>query len=159
MHYNNSAGAQLDASGVELCVTEKLRAKEAAVHWLGTQALNKITAEGTCMPVATGPVTILSSSPHMHLQGRHMKTVINRAGGGSEVLIDVPFDFNTQVSYETPAVVNPGDTLTTTCTYAQPTPFGQGTNEEMCYNFVIAYPAGQLAQLFQVLRKYDCTGI
>jgi uncharacterized protein (DUF3820 family) len=28
----------------------------------------------------------------------------------------------------------------------------------MCYNFVIAYPAGQLGQLLQLLRKYDCTG-
>jgi len=29
----------------------------------------------------------------------------------------------------------------------------------MCYNFVVAYPAGQLAQLFQLLRKNDCTGL
>lgn len=158
-HYNNTTGgAEPDASGVEICVTEKLRPKEAAVHWLGTQNLNKINATGTCVPVNTGPVTILSSAPHMHLQGRHMKTVINRKGGATETLIDVPFDFNTQISYPTPAVINPGDTLTTTCTYATPTPFGQGTMEEMCYNFVIAYPAGQLGQLIQLLRKYDCTG-
>jgi hypothetical protein len=160
VHYNNTAGdGQLDASGVNLCVTEKLRPKEAAVHWLGTQNLNKISASGTCQPINTGPVTILSSSPHMHLQGRHMKTVINRKSGASDTLIDVPFDFNTQVSYPTPTVINPGDTLTTTCTYATPTPFGQKTNEEMCYNFVIAYPAGQLAQLIQLLRKNDCTGL
>jgi hypothetical protein len=159
LHYNNTIGAgQLDASGVEVCVTEKLRPKEAAVHWLGTQSLNKLSAAGTCTPINTQPVTILSSSPHMHLQGRHMKTVINRKNGGSEVLIDEPFDFNTQISYDTPAVIQPGDTLTTTCTYATPTPFGQKTNEEMCYNFVIAYPAGQLGQLLQLLRKYDCTG-
>ena len=88
-----------------------------------------------------------------------MKTVINRQGGGTEVLIDKPFDFNSQVSYPTPAVINPGDTLSTTCTFAAPTPFGQGTNEEMCYNFVLAYPAGQLAQLIQLLRKNDCTGL
>jgi len=160
IHYNNTLGeGQLDGSGVDVCVTEKLRPKEAAVHWLGTQNLNKITASGTCQPVATGPVTILTSSPHMHLQGRHMKTVINRQGGTSDILIDTPFDFNTQVSYPTPMVINPGDTLTTTCTYATPTPFGQKTNEEMCYNFVVAYPAGQLAQFLQLLRKYDCTGL
>jgi hypothetical protein len=160
MHYNNKLGAgQLDASGVELCVTEKLRPNEAAVHWLGTQALNKLSATGTCTPINQGPVTIISSSPHMHLQGRHMKTVINRKGGATEVLIDKPFDFNTQIAYPTPAVINPGDTLSTTCTFATPTPFGQGTNEEMCYNFVMAYPAGGLAQLLQLLRKYDCTGL
>jgi hypothetical protein len=29
----------------------------------------------------------------------------------------------------------------------------------MCYNFVMAYPAGELAQFLQILRKYDCTGL
>jgi hypothetical protein len=160
LHYNNQVGeGQQDASGVEICVTDKLRPNTAAMHWLGTEALNKTEATGTCRPTNTGDVTILSSSPHMHLQGRHMKTVINRASGGTEVLIDKPFDFNTQISYDTPAVIKPGDTLTTTCTFAKPTPFGQGTNQEMCYNFVMAYPAGGLAQTLQVLRKYDCAGL
>jgi cytochrome c551/c552 len=160
LHYNNKDGAgQLDASGARVCVTEKMRPNEAAVHWLGTQSLNKTTATGTCTPVATAPVTILSMSPHMHLQGRHMSTAVNRKGGGREMLLDKPFDFQTQISYPVRATINPGDTLTTTCTYAMPTPFGQGTNQEMCYNFVMAYPAGQLAQAFSILRKYDCTGL
>jgi mono/diheme cytochrome c family protein len=160
LHYNNSVGeGQLDASGAEICVTEKLRPNTAAMHWLGTEVLNKVEAVGTCRPTNQGDVTILMSTPHMHVQGRHMKTVINRAGGGTEVLIDKPFDFNTQVGYKTPAVIKKGDTLTTTCTYATPTPFGQGTNEEMCYNFVMAYPAGGLGQTLQFLRKYDCAGL
>jgi Copper type II ascorbate-dependent monooxygenase, C-terminal domain/Copper type II ascorbate-dependent monooxygenase, N-terminal domain/Cytochrome C oxidase, cbb3-type, subunit III len=159
VHYNNTSGAgQMDASGAQICVTDQIRENEAAVHWLGTQNLNKLNATGTCTPTATGPVTILSSTPHMHLQGRHLKTVINRKGGETDTLIDKPFDFQTQVSYSTPTTINPGDTLSTTCTYASPTPFGQGTNQEMCYNFVIAYPAGGLAQSFQLLRKNDCTG-
>jgi hypothetical protein len=160
LHYNNKNGAgQLDASGARVCVTEKMRPNEAAVHWLGTQKLNKTTASGTCAPVAKGPVTILSMSPHMHLQGRHMSTSVTRRSGGKEMLLDKPFDFQTQISYPIRATIEPGDTLTTTCTYAMPTPFGQGTNQEMCYNFVMAYPAGELAQRFSVLRKYDCTGL
>jgi len=156
-HYNNTVGeGQKDASGVELCVTEKLRPKEAAVHWLGTANLNKLEATGTCAPANKEPVTILASSPHMHLQGRHMKTVIKRKAGGTETLIDQAFDFNTQVSYPTPAIINPGDTLTTTCTYAKPTAFGEGTNDEMCFNFVTAYPAGQLANAIS-FQKNDCT--
>lgn len=158
-HFNNKEGeGQLDSSGVEVCVTEKMRPKEAGMHWLGTQNLNKQMASGTCYPTNTGDVTILQSTPHMHLQGRHMTTVINRAGGGTEMLLDKPFDFQTQVSYPTPAVIHKGDTLTTTCTFATPTPFGERTNDEMCYNFVLAYPAGALAQGIQILRKYDCTG-
>jgi hypothetical protein len=159
-HYNAKSAGQTDASGVELCVTEQLRPKEAAVHWLGTQSLSKVEATGTCRPSLSGPVTIMSSSPHMHVQGRHMKTIINRANGTKETLIDKPFDFNTQISYETPTIINPGDTLTTTCTYAQPTPFGQGTNQEMCYNFVTAYPIGKLVNsggLGGILRLNDCT--
>jgi hypothetical protein len=156
-HYNNKVGeGQEDASGVELCVTEALRPKEAAVHWLGTANLNKLEATGTCTPTNQAPVTILASSPHMHLQGRHMKTTIQRKGGGTEVLIDKPFDFNTQISYPTPAVINPGDTLTTTCTFATPTAFGEGTNNEMCFNFVTAYPAGQLVNALS-FNKNDCT--
>src|SRR5882672_5517738 len=51
VHYNNTKGAgQTDKSGVEVCVTEKLRAHEAQVSWLGTQSLNKVTASGTCKP-------------------------------------------------------------------------------------------------------------
>ena len=158
-HYNNKTGTGApDASGVEVCVTDKMRPNEAGTHWLGTQNLNKQVASGTCYPTNTGDVTILSSSPHMHLQGRHMTTVINRAGGGTDMLIDKPFDFQTQISYSTPAVVHVGDTLTTTCTYATPTPFGEKTTDEMCYNFVLAYPVGGLAQGIQLLRKNDCTG-
>lgn len=86
-----------------------------------------------------------------------MKTIINRKAGGTETLIDKAFDFNTQVSYPTPATIYPGDTLTTTCSYATPTPFGEGTNSEMCFNFVTAYPAGALASAFG-FSKNDCTG-
>lgn len=161
IHYNNSQGQQFDASGVEVCVTDVPRANTAAYHWLGTEAIilpGGGDAVGTCVPINTGPVTILSSWPHMHLQGRHMKTVINRASGGQDVLIDQAFDFDTQITYATPAVVNPGDTLTTTCTYGGPAIFGQGTNEEMCYNFVLAYPAGQLSTGISALRINNCTG-
>jgi hypothetical protein len=156
-HYNNNLGeGQEDQSGVEVCVTEELRPKEAAVHWLGTVNLNKLEATGTCAPTNKEPVTIIGSSPHMHLQGRHMKTIIKRKSGAIEPLIDQAFDFNTQVSYPTPATIYPGDTLTTTCTYAAPTPFGEGTNDEMCFNFVTAYPAGQLVNAVS-LSKNDCT--
>ena len=40
--------------------------------------------------------------------------------------------------------LQPGDRLTTTCSYNAPTTFGRGTNEEMCYWFALAYPAGAL---------------
>jgi hypothetical protein len=81
----------------------------------------------------------------MHLKGRHMKVVLTRAGGGQEVLHDEDFSFENQRSYPLDVTVNPGDSLTTTCTFSSPASFGKGTNDEMCYFFTSAYPADKLA--------------
>ena len=162
VHYNNTGTAATpDASGVRVCVTKKLRKMEAGLHWLGTELILLPAggnATGICKPSATVPVTIMTSTPHMHLQGRHMKTIINRANGTKETLIDKPFDFQTQLGYETPAVIMPGDYLTTTCTYGGAATYGEGTKQEMCYNFVLAYPNGGLAS-GSLLRKNGCTGL
>jgi len=78
-----------------------------------------------------------------------MTTVINRAGGGTDMLVDEPFNFNAQWSYDTPDTIMPGDTLTTTCTFENDTAanvnYGTHTTDEMCFNFVTAWPAGALA--------------
>jgi hypothetical protein len=90
----------------------------------------------------------------MHKTGRHMSTLIARANGTEETLIDKPFDFNDQRVYAVggaagEVVVGPGDKLTTTCTYENDSSklitFGESTGSEMCYNFVVAWPAGSLA--------------
>jgi mono/diheme cytochrome c family protein len=161
IHYNNTMGTQADASGVHMCVTKKLRKNEAGIHWLGTENISLPSGgstSGICVPKATGPVTIISATPHMHLQGRHMTTVINRKGGTTEMLIDKPFEFANQIGYDTPAVIMPGDTLTTTCTYGGAAFYGQGTKQEMCYNFVLAYPNGGLSS-GSFLRENGCTGL
>jgi hypothetical protein len=69
-----------------------------------------------------------------------MKVDINRAAGGIEVLQDMPFDFATQISYMKDVWLEPGDSITTTCTYDRPVSFGEGTGDEMCYFFTLAYP-------------------
>ena len=161
-HYNNTTGAASpDGSGIHMCVTTNLRQNEAGVHWLGTEVILLPVggdAVGTCIPKGPAPIHILQSIPHMHLQGSHMKTIINRADGTKDTLIDQPFDFNTQIGYSTPALVNTGDTLTTTCTYKGPATYGEGTKSEMCYNFVLAYPNGALSS-GSFLRKNGCTGL
>ena len=161
-HYNNTTGAPSpDGSGIRICVTTNIRPIEAGIHWLGTELILLPAggdAVGTCVPSATGPVTILASIPHMHLQGRHMKSIINRKDGTKDTLFDKPFDFNTQIGYDTPAVVQPGDTLTTTCTYGGAAIYGEGTKNEMCYAFVLAYPNGGLSS-GSILRKNGCTGL
>jgi hypothetical protein len=140
-HYNNTgSSAQPDASGVEVCVTPKPPAKVASLSWLGTDLIAGTTAEGTCVPQAKEPITIIGGTPHMHLKGRHMKVVINRKGGGQEILTDEAFDFDYQVSKRFKTVLMPGDTITTKCTYSEPATYGRGTSDEMCYLFTLYYP-------------------
>ncbi len=155
IHYNNPGGAtKMDRSGVKLCVTTEPMPNVATVTWLGTENINVParsmgTATGTCRPQNQqgGDIHIVNSIPHMHKTGANMKTVINRPGG-PEVLIDKPFKFDEQRSYDTPAIVKRGETLTTTCTFNNTTAaaisFGTVSEAEMCYNFVIAYPARAL---------------
>jgi hypothetical protein len=158
VHYYNPSGTAADRSGVRVCATDQPREHTASITWLGSEGIVLLPnssgqASGTCNPSRAGlasdePIHILRSWPHMHRHGRHMRTVINRAGGGNEVLIDQDFSFDFQASYETPAIIHPGDTLSTTCTFMNTSnglvTFGPATADEMCYNFVYAYPARAL---------------
>lgn len=158
-HYFNSgaAGAQ-DSSGVEVCTTSKFRPNTASITWLGTHTIDipprqMGTASGTCTPLRKGmngsdPIHILFSWPHMHKLGNHLKSVVMRASGSTETLYDGQFDFNAQTLHESPLLLMPGDRVTTTCTFMNttdfPVTFGQSTSQEMCYNFVYAWPAHAL---------------
>jgi hypothetical protein len=145
LHYNSDDAAALDASGVEVCVQKQAPANIAGVSWLGTDLIFGLSAQGTCDPSASEPIHILGVSPHMHLKGRHMTGVINRADGSSEILHDGPFSFADQTSYRKDIVLMPGDTITTSCTYSDFSVFGTKTTDEMCYLFTTAYPKGALA--------------
>jgi hypothetical protein len=156
VHYNNTASYPdaLDASGVEFCVAKKFRPKTAGVHWLGSngillapRAMGNVV--GTCDPISRDPIHILSIWPHMHQLGTRMSLVLNRTGGAKETLHDAPFSFDDQRSYSKDVIVNDGDTLTSTCSYnnttSLPVTFGPNTENEMCYNFVTAWPANALS--------------
>lgn len=152
LHYNNQAKHPdaLDRSGAEVCTTDKLRENVAGVHWLGTENLligageQKFT--GTCKPNISEPVHILGFSPHMHQLGRRMQTSIERVSGGTEMVFDKPFAFDSQAHYPQEVIVNPGDVLKTTCTFDNDSGttvfFGEKTSDEMCYQFTLAYPLG-----------------
>jgi hypothetical protein len=144
VHYNSSDPNAVDASGLQICVTEKPPQNEAIISWLGTDAISGTSASGTCTPRAREPIHIVAATPHMHLKGNHMKVTMARASGGTEVLHDEPFSFQNQRGYPQDITIQPGDKLTTTCSYSAPATFGKGTNEEMCYWFALAYPAGAL---------------
>jgi Copper type II ascorbate-dependent monooxygenase, C-terminal domain/Copper type II ascorbate-dependent monooxygenase, N-terminal domain len=153
-HYYNTTGTvQNDRSGVRICGTTKTPANVATLTWLGTESIQipahgMGTATGTCTPGGGSlaqDIHLVFASPHMHKLGAHMKTVINRKGGQPEVVLDNPFSFNDQREYAVSNVIHSGDTLTTTCSWMNTTGasvgFGESTTSEMCYNFVLSYPA------------------
>jgi hypothetical protein len=161
VHYNNTAqySDAVDRSGVALCEAETPRPQEAGIFTLGSYLINipagaqGHTVEGTCPSWMTNllpePVHILASFPHMHELGRRITTEILRDGleSAAETLVDVdPFQFTNQQYYahEPEVLIHPGDSLRTRCVYDNPNDhtvfLGEGTEDEMCFNFVMIYP-------------------
>jgi hypothetical protein len=137
-HHNNATGsARDDNTGIEICVTPKAPEHVASLSWLGTDNINGVRASGTCKPNGNKPIHIIGMQPHMHIKGKHMTAEITRASGIKEMLHDEPFDFQNQRSYQVTTMLMPGDSITTTCDYSEPARFGEGTNDEMCYAFML----------------------
>jgi hypothetical protein len=161
LHYHNTANHadSFDASGVAFCTVDEPRPQLAGMITLGTVFLDippgaqDHDESGVCPSWITSfmpePLTVISSFPHMHELGRSFTTEILRGGSETDIdmLTDVPiYDFQSQTFYvnDPPLQIHPGDALRTTCTYDNPTDqpvhFGEATTEEMCLNFIMAYP-------------------
>jgi hypothetical protein len=148
-HYNNRSGAPVpDASGLEICVTPHKPAHVAGLSFVGEDRISGTSAKGNCTHESKEPVRLIMGLPHMHKKGSHMKVDLTRAAdGGVQTLHDRPFDFDYQRTYVLDDVVlQPGDKLTTTCTFSEPARQGKGTDDEMCYFFAIHWPAGALSR-------------
>ena len=143
-YYNSGVTAGPDQSGAEICVTPTAPEHLAELSWLGTDAIVGTNASGTCSPNIREPVHLLVAQPHMHLKGRHMKVVINHQDQTQEVIHDEDFAFENQRYYVLNSILNPGETITTTCSYNGVATFGTSTNSEMCYFFTLHWPAGAL---------------
>ena len=163
VHYWNVAGHTdaVDASGVAMCTTDPgaPRENEAGVLWLGSINIDiparatGHTVVGNCPSSATNllsePLYILGQGPHMHELGTRFTTKLFRGGDRSseQILAHVdPWDFNSQAFYwhDEPIRLDPGDALETTCVYDNPgdsnVSFGERTEDEMCFDFVMVYP-------------------
>jgi Copper type II ascorbate-dependent monooxygenase, C-terminal domain len=161
-YFNPSDVSETDASGIEICVTSKKREVEAAPHLLGrlTFSLPAKTSSdvvSTCRPMRQQTdVHLLSVTPHMHLTGTRSKLILNRQGGEQIALLDQPYTFQEQRTYNLPTdgsaadvVLKPGDTLTSTCTFDNTTDStimsSDRSEDEMCQQIVVAWPAGVLS--------------
>jgi mono/diheme cytochrome c family protein len=158
MHYYNVGNnkAEEDDSGLEVCLTTKLRPKTATTNMFGPflfsiSGFGKTVIESTCTQLGFEPVHIITSSPHMHSYGVAAKFEIIRADGKVEVLDDTPFNWEDQKIKPIDVVLNTGDQVKTTCIYENnsglPVSFGQSSADEMCFNFSRYYPMDALTCL------------
>ena len=154
VHYANPARIPglTDASGFALCTTDRLRPNDADIMAFGTQKFT-IPARGaldtTCsvpVPVNGATTHLFAAFPHMHRLGRSISTVALPSGGGSPVDLGAQphWDFGNQAWIPIDDVLRPGDVVETRCAWQntkdQAVSFGEKTENEMCYSFVMYYP-------------------
>lgn len=157
VHYYNGANLEdlRDRSGVRFCTAPvDTRPEMAAIHQLGTEGIclpsgQRTEVSGMCTPREDmGDIHVINVSPHMHKLGVRQEVEIIREDGTREMLHEGAFAFDSQISYPVDAIIHPGDRLETRCTYENTTsdavPFGEQTQEEMCYAYLTAWPAGSL---------------
>jgi hypothetical protein len=159
VHYYNPQGATgvLDSSGVDVCLTDRLRPNNASVIALGDVPGIEIPpgeeawvqtsdCPGALTSLLTEPLTVFGSMLHAHKLGRRIYTEQFRGGSKiGELGRDDMFDFNYQKILSIEGTIQPGDSLRTTCVYdstgvATTTHGGEGSDDEMCLNFLAYYP-------------------
>eukprot|EP00937_MAST-01D_sp_MAST-1D-sp2_P004180 g4180.t1 len=163
VHYDNpnlESGLQ-DNSGVRIWLDANARTHEAGVLQLGDPAV-KLSADGKqtispghsyfefkCPASATAnwhEITVFGQILHMHATGDAMYLEIKDSNGVSKRPNAVEyFDFGWQdPTLGQPFQIKPGDELTTRCYFHNKgntdVVFGQGSDQEMCIDFIYYYP-------------------
>jgi hypothetical protein len=93
------------------------------------------TVTTTCgIPTTYGPIGLVGGGTHMHMRG--VKEVASTNGGTQLANVDT-WNEPPPIAYDPPVLMNPGDTITWTCTYDNPTSmtftFGESAStNEMC---------------------------
>ncbi|WP_394828400.1 hypothetical protein [Pendulispora albinea] len=155
IHYNNVAGleAETDASGFDVCTTDKLRPSDADVMAFGATNFTlppRSRYDMTCkvtVPPFFGQVRAIYGMPHMHKLGTTLVNTLHPAGAGAKPVdlgTQSAWDFNNQPWYPIDATLRAGDVIKTRCAWINPTQspvtFGENTEDEMCYAFTVYYP-------------------
>jgi hypothetical protein len=153
VHYNNAtAKTGTDQSGYELCTTEDLRPNDAGVLGFGSinfsippRSTHKIRCDYR-LGNEFENVKLFNASPHMHTHGQAMSTERLPGGNGAPEMIfeQKAFSFEAQANFPISKSVNTGDVMRTRCAWKNPTDatvrFGEGTADEMCFDFIGYYP-------------------
>lgn len=160
MHYANYThlkGAK-DASGFDLCTTDKLRANDADIMAFGTTGIvlppHKATALDCNIQVPWyGQTThLFASFPHMHKLGTSISSVAHPAAGGAPVDLgsQAHWAFGEQGWIPIDYTLVPNDIVETNCAWNNTTDgtvsYGEKTSDEMCFDFMMYYPKITAAQ-------------
>lgn len=157
--YNTTDHSVTDTSGVLVkTVAQSDVVNEADMQFSGNVSFSvpansagdtttKHDVTGYCH--AAHDFNIFTLWPHMHQLAVHHKFTLNGVA-----LLDSDYTFGEQKNYQTldtvvhgPSATNPeGDKLETTCSYVNTTgtavPYGESSNDEMCFTGIYRYPAG-----------------
>jgi hypothetical protein len=146
--YNVSDSLLADTSAVEVrTIPASAVVHEAEVILMGKISLlvppGPSDQEGGC--VMNGDATVFMVGPHMHRLGTGMR-VVAETGGGDAVLLDASYAFEEQSIYPiAPVSLVSGDRVRVVCSYDNTTgdsvPFGDSSDQEMCFAGVYRYPA------------------
>jgi hypothetical protein len=157
MHYDSVTMPGIDNSGIRVLLASQAGMIDAGLFWTGyvwsnpLQANAMETRTSTC--VLPGDMVLFADIPHMHRHGTHIEFEVQPGGTGPfQTVRDVPgWNFDDQPIYP---VLDPvtqqqgwqlhaGDIVRTTCWWqvgADPIAWGEGSGNEMCYNFMYHYP-------------------
>lgn len=152
VHYDNvDTAGTFDNSGVRVLLSDENDLTPAGMLWSGYVWNNDLdgpneSRQGTC--TITQDLTMFAVFPHMHKFGTRITLEVQRAGESNWTsLVDIPgWSFEDQPNIAIPEseqMFGNGDRLRTTCywnTQGQSVPFGEASDDEMCFNFVYHYP-------------------
>jgi len=159
VHYSNlmALEGEQDRSGYQLCTTTDLRPNDADIMAFGTTQIY-VPAHGsqdvTCdlpIPHYIPSINVIAGMPHMHKIGKAISTTLLPSGSGAPVDLGSadPWDFENQIWSAVNTPIQPGDMVRTRCAWDNPTNdvvgFGEQTNNEMCFGFVMYYPKFEFA--------------
>lgn len=169
LHYNTTSSDGLtDQSAIDLMLEPEVERLGAFAPWLDpawtfggmpipANSTISHTAEGDPLPFfgllmgdldLSAGFDIHAAMLHMHQTGQSASVQVDRADGSHETLVEVPdWDFDWQLTYAFDETVSfaPGDGLTLTCTWENPTDtlmgWGEDSDEEMCVaNLFVSIP-------------------
>jgi len=148
IHYNNRAAHEgvMDESGVRIFHDAPSSPEYGmiAVGPIGFSIPARTTADASSACTLPPGTEVYASMPHMHEIGEAFRSEIETADG-MEPLIELSgWDFETQLGYHTPRVLEEGERIVTTCTFDNPLDRtvwnGEATDDEMCFNFMYVTP-------------------